>query len=58
LYKKSEKKIEALDMWIHRKMGKIVWPENKTINEVLKQLKLKSELLNTGRKKEIKFLAI
>jgi hypothetical protein len=42
LDKKAEKKIEALEMCIYRRMGKIVWSEKKTNNEVLKQLKLKN----------------
>jgi preprotein translocase subunit SecE len=42
-------------MWIYRRMGKIVWPEKKTNNEVLKQLKLKRELFNTVRKRQMNF---
>jgi hypothetical protein len=45
LDKKAIKKIEALEMWIYRRLGKIVWSEKKTNNEVLKQLKLKREQL-------------
>jgi hypothetical protein len=41
LDKKSEKKIEALEMWIYKRMRKIVTSEKKTNNEVLKQIKLK-----------------
>jgi hypothetical protein len=55
LDKKAEKKIGALEMWIYRRMGKIVWSEKKTKNEVLKQLKLKRELFNTVSKRLMKF---
>ena len=51
----NRKKIEALEMWIYRKIGRIVWSEKKTNYEVLKQLKLKRELLNTVRKRQMKF---
>jgi hypothetical protein len=38
-------------MWIYRKMGKIVWSEKRTNNEVLKQLKLKRELIKHSPQK-------
>jgi hypothetical protein len=53
LDKKAEKKIEALEMWVYKRIGKIVWSEKKTNNEVLKQLKLKRELFNTVRKRQM-----
>jgi hypothetical protein len=37
------------------KMGKMLWFEKKTNNEVLKQLKLKRELLKTVHKGQITF---
>jgi hypothetical protein len=47
LDKKAKNKIEALEMWIYRRMGKIVWSEKKTNNEFLK--------FNTVRKRQITF---
>jgi hypothetical protein len=55
LDKKVEKKIEALEMWIYRRMGKIIWSEKKTNNEILKQLKLKRKLFNPVCKRQMKF---
>jgi ribosome biogenesis protein Nip4 len=51
----SREENRSLEMWIYRRIRKIVWSEKKTNNEVLKQLKLKSELFNTVRKTEMKF---
>jgi ribonucleotide reductase beta subunit family protein with ferritin-like domain len=50
-----EENRSPIEMWIYRRMGKIIWSEKKTNNKVLKQLKLKRELLNTVRKRQIKF---
>jgi hypothetical protein len=36
-------------------MGKIVWSEKKTNNEVLKQVKMTRELFSTIRKRQMKF---
>jgi hypothetical protein len=56
LNNKAEKKIEDLEMWIYIRMGKLVWSEKNTKIEVLKQLKLKTELLNTVCKRQIRLL--
>jgi hypothetical protein len=48
--------MEALEMWIYRRLGKIVWSEKKTNNEVLKQLKLKRYIFNITRKGQMNFV--
>jgi uncharacterized protein with PQ loop repeat len=41
ILKTTEKKIEALEMWIYIRIGRVSWTEKKTNFGVLKQLKVK-----------------
>jgi hypothetical protein len=54
LNKKAEKEIEALEKWIYRRMRNIVRSEKKTNINVLKQLKLKRELLKVQSSSRLK----
>ena len=56
LDKKTEQRIEAFEMWIYRRIGRIGWKEKKTNDELLKRLKMNRELLNTIRTRQMRFL--
>src|SRR5579871_2820696 len=48
-------RIEALEMWIYRRMGRISLTEKQTNNEVLKTLGMKREILTEIRSRQIKY---
>ena len=53
---KVEKKIEAFEMWIYRRILKISWKEKKTNKYVLNEMNLeKTQLLNTIHKRKIAY---
>ena len=45
MYKTMEKKIEAFEMWIFRKLGRISWKDKVTNEDVMKRLHVKREVL-------------
>ena len=53
--KKLEKNIEAFEMWIYRRIGRVSWKEKKTNKEVLQQLGMKKELLKEIKIRQIKY---
>ena len=50
-----KKKLEATEMWFFRRILKISWKEKRTNQEVLEMTKMKRSLLNTIRKRQMKF---
>jgi hypothetical protein len=42
-------------MWIYRRIGRVSWTEKKTNIEVLNQLKVKKELLNTIKPRQMRY---
>ena len=48
-------RIEAFEMWIYRRMGRISWTERKTNNEVCRILNVKPSLLNTIQKRKLQY---
>ena len=55
LNKNLEKKIEAFEMWIFRRMGKISWTEKKTNKEVCKMLNVQPTLLKTIKSRKLQY---
>ena len=55
LTKTLEKKIEALEMWCLRRMGRISWKELKSNKEVCAIMKTKPNLLNTIKSRKLKY---
>ena len=53
--KEAEKKIEALEMWIYRRMLKIPWTAKITNNEVIRRIGRDKCLLNNIRTRQMKF---
>ena len=56
LSKKMEEKLQAMEMWIWRRMLKISWTERKSNEEVLRMIGEKRELTKTVRKRQMKFI--
>ena len=52
LTKATEKKLEAFEMWMYRRMLKISWTQHKTNEAVLDMMNTKKSIINTikGRK--------
>ena len=55
LNKNLESRIEAFEMWIFRRMGKISWTEKKTNKDVCMLLKVSPSLLNNIKRKKLKY---
>ena len=55
LNRNLEKKIEAFEMWIFRRMGKISWTEKKTNKEVCAMLNIQPTLLKTIQSRKLKY---
>ena len=55
LTKALEKKINALEMWCLRRMGRISWKEFKSNEDVCKIMKTKPELLDKIRSRKLKY---
>src|SRR5579871_4018617 len=53
--KQLESRIEALEMWIYRRMERISWTEKQANNEVLKTLGMKREILKEIRSRQMKY---
>lgn len=49
-------RIEAFEMWIHRRMLKIPWTAHKTNEEVLRRANKNRELLNVIKRRKISYL--
>ena len=54
--KKSEKRLEAAEMWFWRRMMRISWTEKLSTDEVLSKVGMKRGLLNIARKKQWSFI--
>ena len=51
-----EKRIEAAEMWMYRRITKTSWKEKKTNKEVLKQLGIpKTEIVNTIKRRKLAY---
>jgi hypothetical protein len=53
--KQMERKIDAFEMWVYRKIGCISWKQKVTNSEVLKKLGTKRELLNVLKVRQLKY---
>ena len=53
--KALENKINVLEMWCLRRMGKVSWKDFKTNKEVLKIMQSKPELLNKIKQRKVKY---
>ena len=51
----DKKKIMTTEMWFYRRMMRISWKEKKTNEDILKELKIQRELLQTIIKKKLTF---
>ena len=52
----DEKKMEAVEMWCHRRMLKLSWTERKTNEEVLQMASAERNIIATIRSRQMKFL--
>ena len=52
----DEKKMEAVEMWCHRRMLKLSWTERKTNEEVLQMASADRNIIATIRSRQMKFL--
>ena len=52
----DEKKIEAVEMWCHRRMLKLSWTERKTNEEVLQMASAERNMIATIRSRQMRFL--
>ena len=55
LNRNLEKKIEAFEMWIFRRLGKISWTAKKTNEEVCAMLNVQPTLLKTIQSRKLKY---
>ena len=55
LNKNLEKKIEAFEMWVFRRMGKISWTEKKTNKEVCAMLRVQPTILRTIKCRKLQY---
>ncbi|KAG1674114.1 RNA-directed DNA polymerase from mobile element jockey [Nymphon striatum] len=53
--KKMEERLEAYEMWIYRRIGKVSWTERKTNEYVLRMLGIKKQLLNIVKERKLKY---
>ena len=54
--KKMEKKLEAAEMWLWRRVLSVPWTERVTNHRILERMDTTRELLNTIRKRQMQFL--
>ena len=52
----DEKKMEAVEMWCHRRMLKLSWTERKTNEEVLQMASAERNIIATIRSRQMRFL--
>ena len=50
-----ESRIEALEMWIYRRIGRISWKQKQSNETVLRILGMKRQLLNNIKKRQVKY---
>ena len=55
MYKTMENKIEAFEMWIFRRLGRISWKDKITNEEVMRRLSVKREILSNMRTAKLKY---
>ena len=55
LTKDTERRLEAVEMWYIRRIMKVSWTKRKTNEEVMEMAEYKRSLLNTIRKRQLKF---
>ena len=54
--KEEEKKIESAEMWFYRRLLRISWKDKRTNDSILQELKTPRTLLNTIRKRKLKYV--
>ena len=54
--KVMERRIEALEMWLYRRLLKIPWVDHISNEQVLQRAGAKREIMNSIRKKQLRFL--
>ena len=54
--KEMEKRLEAMEMWLWRRMMKVSWVERKSNEEVLRMVGVKRELMRAVRVRQMRFL--
>ena len=54
--KAAQKKLEAMEMWMWRRMLRIAWTQRKTNVEVLSMAGTQRELIKNIRRRQLKFL--
>ena len=54
--KEDEKRIQAMEMWLYRRMLKISWTEKKTNEEVLEMANSDREILGSIRGRQLRFV--
>ena len=52
----TRKKLEAAEMWFFRRMLRISWTEKRTNESILEETNQERSLINTIRKRQLKFL--
>jgi hypothetical protein len=53
--KQLEDRIDAFEMWVYRRIGRVSWMEKKTNKEVLESLGMKRELLQEIKIRQVKY---
>ena len=56
LKKDDERKIEAAEMWCHRRLLRVSWKEKRTNKSILEQLKTGRQLLNITNQRKLKYV--
>ena len=54
--KEEEQRIQAMEMWLYRRMLKVPWTERKTNEEVLAMANANREILTHIRERQLRFL--
>ena len=54
--KEDEKRIQAMEMWLYRRMLKISWTEKKTNEEVLEMANSDREILGNIKSRQLRFV--
>ena len=52
----TKKNLEAAEMWFYRRMLRISWKEKRTNESILEETNQERSLINTIRKRQLKFL--
>ena len=55
LRKRDEKKINSAEMWFHRRLLRVSWKQKRTDENILTELGVKRQLLDTIKKRKLSF---